>query len=133
MANTVTDHRLSESVKTRLVENAAIALNASTVKVPIAATKIEAYDRATIQFRNTDSQVITAKAWGTLYSTPDATPETNSKWVQIGDDITVSANSGSIKSISTTGLKSLAITCTIASGTPTVAAGDVKVFLQGTI
>mgnify|MGYP005819714697 CR=1 FL=1 len=132
MANTLTKTRHSNSVNTLLIENAATAFSGTTVM--ILAQKIEVYDRATIQIRNEgEGATITAKVWGTLFDEGDATPATNSKWVQVGDDISIANNTGALKAISTTGLRYIAITMTIASGTPTFNAGNCKVFLQGTI
>ena len=132
MANTETKKRISSSLKTLLVENAATAFSGSTVM--ISTVGVETYDRATIQIRNLAmGATITGQVWGSLYDGPDASPETNSKWVQIGDDITIANNTGALKAISTTGLRQLAVTMTIASGTPTYPVGDCKVFLQGTV
>ena len=132
MANTVTNKRHSASVKTALIENAATAFSGTTVM--ILAHQIEVFDNSTIQIRNNGmSATITAKVWGTLHDEGDATPATNSKWVQVGDDITIANNTGALKAISTTGLRYIAITMTIASGTPTFPAGDCKVFLQGQV
>ena len=132
MANTVTKTRQSNSLKTSLIENAATAFSGTTVM--ILTEEIESQDRATIQIRNLGmSATITAKVWGSLFDSADATPATNSKWVQVGDDITIANNTGALKSISTTGLRYIAVTMTIASGTPDFNAGNCKVFLQGTI
>jgi len=132
MANTVTSKRLTSSNRSLLVENAAITFSGTTVIIE--GQEIEAYERATIQIRNEgESATITAKVWGSLFDGADATPATNSKWVQVGDDITIANNTGAIKSLSTTGLKYIAVTMTIASGTPEFNAGNCKVFLQGTI
>ncbi len=132
MANTVTKQRRSSSLRTMLIENAATTFSGTTVMIE--AEDIENYERATIQIRNEgEAATITAKVWGTLFDEADATPATNSKWVQIGDDIEITNNTGSLKSISTTGLRYLAVTMTIASGTPEFNAGNCKVFLQGTI
>jgi len=132
MANTVTKTRHSSSLKTLLVENAVTTFSGTTVMIQ--AQEIESYDRATIQIRNEgESATITAKVWGSLFDSADATPATNSKWVQIGDDISIANNTGALKSISTTGLRYIAVTMTIASGTPDFNAGNCKVFLQGTI
>jgi len=132
MANTVTKSRISTSLKTALIENAATAFSGTTVM--ISTEEIQAYDRATIQIRNEgEAATITAKVWGSLFDSADATPATNSKWVQVGDDISIANNTGALKSISTTGLRYIAVTMTIASGTPTFNAGNCKVFLQGTI
>ena len=132
MANTVTETIHSPSVKTLLIENTETAFSGTTVM--ISTEDIALYDRATIQIRNEgEGATITAKVWGTLFDEGDATPATNSKWVQVGDDISIANNTGALKSISTTGLRYIAITMTIASGTPTFNAGNCKVFLQGTI
>jgi len=132
MANTVTNKRLSNSVRTMLIENAVTAFSGTTVMIQ--GQGIEAFDRATVQIRNEgEAATITAKVWGTLFDEGDATPATNSKWVQIGDDISIANNTGALKSISTTGLRYIAVTMTIASGTPDFNAGNCKVFLQGTI
>ena len=132
MANTVTNKRLSNSVRTMLIENATTAFSGTTVMIQ--GQGIEAFERATIQIRNeAEGATITAKVWGTLFDEGDATPATNSKWVQVGDDVTVANNTGALKSISTTGLRYIAVTMTIASGTPDFNAGNCKVFLQGTI
>ena len=132
MANTVTNKRLSNSVRTMLIENATTAFSGTTVMIQ--GQGIEAFERATIQIRNeAEGATITAKVWGTLFDEGDATPATNSKWVQVGDDISIANNTGALKSISTTGLRYIAVTMTIASGTPDFNAGNCKVFLQGTI
>ena len=132
MANTVTKKRISTSLKTSLIENAATAFSGTTVMIPT--EDIALYDRATIQIRNEgEGATITAKVWGSLFDSADATPATNSKWVQVGDDISIANNTGAMKSISTTGLRYIAVTMTIASGTPEFNAGNCKIFLQGTI
>ena len=131
MANTVTRTRRSSSLKTMLIENAATAFSGTTTMIE--AEDIENYDRATIQIRNEgEGATITAKVWGSLFDNAGAMA-VDSDWVQIGDDIEVTNNTGSLKSLSTTGLRYLAVTMTIASGTPTFDAGNCKVFLQGTI
>ena len=132
MANTVTETIHSPSVKTLLIENTETAFSGTTVM--ISTEDIALYDRATIQIRNEgEGATITAKVWGSLFDSADATPATNSKWVQVGDDISIANNTGALKAISTTGLRYIAITMTIASGTPTFNAGNCKIFLQGTI
>ena len=132
MANTVTTTRISNSLSTKLIENVATAFSGTTEMN--STEEIQAYDRATIQIRNEgEGATITAKVWGSLFDGADATPATNSKWVQVGDDIEIANNTGALKAISTTGLRYVAITMTIASGTPTFDAGNCKVFLQGTI
>jgi len=135
MANTVTKTRQSNSLKTMLVENDATTLSGSTYVAIIDAVDVETYDRASIQMLANDSEALTCQVWGSLFDSAVALPVTNSKWVQIGDDITVALNSGSMKSIATTALRLLAVTvkATDGSATGAITAGDCKVFLQGTI
>jgi len=134
MANKISTSRHSATSKTSLIENeTAVSINNSADVAVL--TKIDArtYDRATIQVKNVSGVVLTGRVWGTLFDDPEALPVTNSKWVQVGDDITIANNSGSLKSISTTGLKHIAVTLQRASGTADFAALNCKVFLQGTI
>ena len=135
MANTVTKKRISNTLKTMLVENDATTLNGSTYVAIIDAVDVESYERASIQMLANDSEALTCQVWGSLFDSAVALPVTNSKWVQIGDDITVALNSGSMKSIATTALRLLAVTVKATDGTATgaITAGDCKVFLQGTI
>ena len=131
---TVTTKRISNSVKTMLLENAVVALNGTDQKILIDATDIESYDRATIQVRNNGEGDMIIKVWGSLFSALDAPPATNSTWVQIGDNISVSNNTGAIKSVSTTGLKHICVTGEkTGAGTPNFDVRNCKVFLQGTI
>jgi hypothetical protein len=114
-----------------LIENAATTFSGTTVMIE--AEDIENYDRATIQIRNeAEGATITAKVWGTLFDSAGSMA-VDSDWVQIGDDIEITNNTGSLKSLSTTGLRYLAVTMSIASGTPEFNVGNCKVFLQGTI
>ena len=136
MANTVTKKRISNSVKTLIVENDATTLDGSTYVAIIDAVDVESYDRASIQvLSNDEGGGLTCQVWGSLFDSAEALPVTNSKWVQIGDDVVVTASSGSLKAISTTALRLLAVTvkATDGSSTTVITAGDCKVFLQGTI
>ena len=136
MANTVTATRHSSSVKTLLLENAATTLDGSTYVAIIDAVDVQTYDRASIQvLSNDEAGGLTCQVWGSLFDSAVALPVTNSKWVQIGDDIVVAINSGSLKAISTTALRLLAVTvkATDGSSTAVITTGDCKVFLQGTI
>ena len=136
MANTITTKRISNSVKTMLVENDATTLSGSTYVAIIDAIDVESYDRASIQvLSNDEGGGLTCQVWGSLFDSAVALPVTNSKWVQIGDDVVVTASSGSLKSIATTALRLLAVTvkATDGSSTTVITAGDCKVFLQGTI
>ena len=136
MANTVTKSRVSNTLKTMLVENDATTLNGSTYVAIIDAVEVESYDRASIQvLSNDEGGGLTCQVWGSLFDSAEALPVTNSKWVQVGDDVVVTASSGSLKAISTTALRLLAVTvkATDGSSTTVITAGDCKVFLQGTI
>ena len=135
MANTVTTKRISSSLKTMLVENDATTLSGSTYVAIIDSVDVESYERASIQMLANDGEALTCQVWGSLFDTAAALPVTNSKWVQIGDDVVVTASSGSMKSIATTALRLLAVTvkATDGSSTAVITAGDCKVFLQGTI
>ena len=135
MANTITTKRISSSVKVMLVENDTTTLSGSTYVAIIDAIDVESYDRASIQMLANDGEALTCQVWGSLFDTAAALPVTNSKWVQIGDDIVVAINSGSLKSIATTALRLLAVTVKATDGSATsgITAGDCKVFLQGTI
>ena len=119
-----------------LVENDATTLSGSTYVAIIDAVDVQTYDRASIQvLSNDEGGGLTCQVWGSLFDSAEALPVTNSKWVQIGDDVVVTASSGSLKAISTTALRLLAVTvkATDGSSTTAITAGDCKVFLQGTI
>ena len=136
MTDTITRKRISNSLKTMLVENDAVSLSDSTYVVLIDAVDVESYDRASIQvLSNDENGGLTCQVSGSLFDGPEATPVTNSKWVQVGDVIVVTASSGSLKAISTTALRNLAVTVKATDGSSStgITAGDCKVFLQGTI
>ena len=136
MADTVTKKRISNSLKSMLISNDAVSLSDANYVVLIDAKDVEAYERASIQvLSNDENGGLTCQVWGSLFDGAEATPVTNSKWVQIGDDIVVAASSGAMKAISTTALRYLAITvkATDGSSSTAITAGDCKVFLQGTI
>ena len=137
MANTVTKKRISNSVKTLLALNGGAESLSTTYAITIDPLDVESYERATIQIRNTDASLVyTAQVFGTLFGEPTA-PATaaaaGSHWCQIGDDITVAVSSGTLKSISTTGLRQICVRIKTASSTDTLDAGNCLVFLQGTI
>jgi len=136
MADTITTKRISNSVKTMLISNDAVTLDDANYQVLIDSVDVESYDRASIQvLSNDENGGLTCQVWGSLFDGAEATPVTNSKWVQIGDDVVVAASSGAMKAISTTALRYLAITvkATDGSSSTAITAGDCKVFLQGTI
>ena len=136
MANTETTTRISNSLKTLLVSNAAGISLSTTYAVMIDPIDVEGYDRSTIQFRNPDSDAQTAQVWGTLFGAPatvgtTATPA-SSQWVQIGDDIAIGATSSALKSISTTGLRKICVRVKSAA-TYTTLIEQCLVHCQGTI
>ena len=133
MANNIATKRVSAGVRTLLVENGSDDNITTADSTIIDAIDSAGYDRATIQIRNTEGATITGKVWGTLFDGAESTPVTNSKWVQIGDDIEVTNNSGAIKSMSTTGVRYLAVTIARASSNSDFNAGNCKVFLQGAL
>ena len=135
MANAVTKKRISNTLKTMLVENDITTLNGSTYVTIIEAVDVESYERASIQMLANDSEALTCQVWGSLFDSAVAVPVPNSKWVQIGDDIVVAINTGALKAISTTALRLLAVTVKATDGSATtgITDGDCKVFLQGTI
>ena len=129
--------RRSAQKKTLLVLNNAAESLSTTYAITIDPVDIEDYDRVTIQIRNTDGSIAyTAQVFGTLFGEPTA-PATaaaaGSHWCQIGDDITCAASSGTMKSISTTGLRQICVRIKTASSTDTLDAGNCLVFAQGTI
>ena len=143
MGNTIARNRTSERVKSMEVSNGATAsILASSGNYVIVIDDIEcaSYDRCTIQIRNVDnSSTPIFKVFGSLFLPPGESVTTSglaadSKWVQVGDDISLSASSGAIKSISTTGLKRLCIIARdSASNTQTFPIGDCIVFFQETV
>ncbi len=70
----------------------------------IAPVDVSNEDRISFQFVNTDSgNDDTVQVYGRL-ATTSGTLASADEWTQIGDDITVSGSSSSLKSIATTGL-----------------------------
>ena len=78
----------------------------STTQVSlIAPVDVSNEDRLSFQFINTDSgNDDTVQVWGRLSTTSGTLGATNEGWTQIGDDITVTGSSSSLKAIATTGL-----------------------------
>jgi len=131
--NVVDKTRISNSLQSMTVTNAAVGLSGSAVVV-LDVINAEAFERATIQIRNeSEGATITAKVYGSLFGADVHGTVGGSNWVQIGDDITIANDSAAMKSIATTGLKFVGVTMSIASGTPTFNAGNCLMFLQGTI
>jgi len=131
--NVVATNRISNSLKSLTVSNAAVGLSGSAVVV-LDVIDAEAYERATVQIRNQgEGATITAKVYGSLFGADVHGTVGGSNWVQIGDDITIANDTAAMKSIATTGLKFVGVTMSIASGTPTFNEGNCLMFLQGTI
>ena len=134
MANSETNSRSTSTQTSKLVTNAAVVALSGSAAVAITEIDATAYERATIQIRHgvsSGTATITAKVWGSLFDAAGTVGGSN--WTQIGDDITIANATSALKSISTTGLRKLGVTMTIASGTPNFTAEYCKVFLQGTI
>ena len=134
MANSETNTRSSSTQTSKLVTNAAVVALSGSAAVAISEIDATAYERATIQIRHgvsSGTATKTAKVWGSLFDAAGTVGGSN--WTQIGDDITIANATSALKSISTTGLRKLGVTMTIASGTPNFTAEYCKVFLQGTI
>ena len=134
MANSETNSRSTSTQTSKLVTNAAVVALSGSAAVAISEIDATAYERATIQIRHgvsSGTATITAKVWGSLFDAAGTVGGSN--WTQIGDDITIANATSALKSISTTGLRKLGVTMTIASGTPNFTAEYCKVFLQGTI
>ena len=74
---------------------------------------VKKVDRISLQFINSGAAQQKVKVYGTLDISQDSTLG-DSRWTQIGDDVTVAATDSSLKSISTTGLMYIGAT---ASGT----------------
>ena len=139
MANTETKRKLSSSVKVGLVSNGATASLVTGNHVTLIDTlDVEGYDRLTIQIRNEhNSSVMSVAVWGSIFGSPSTVPTSttpaDSYWVQIGDDIAVAVSSGALKSISTTGLRKLAVTAIVTVATQTFPVDNCLVHLQGTV
>ena len=134
MANVEVNSRSTSTQQSKLVTNEAVVALSGSAAVAISEIDATAYERATIQIRHgvsTGTATITAKVWGSLFDGAGTVGGAN--WTQIGDDITIANATSALKSISTTGLRKLGVTMTIASGTPNFTAEYCKVFLQGTI
>ena len=91
-----------------------VAADGSTYKTLIPATDVKMVERISLQFINSGAAIQKVIVYGTL----DTGTSTlgGSRWSQIGDTITVSGTTASLKSISTTGLMLVGVTC---SGTNT--------------
>ena len=134
MANVEVNSRSTSTQQSKLVTNEAVVALSGSAAVAISEIDATAYERATIQIRHgvsSGTATITAKVWGSLFDGAGTVGGAN--WTQIGDDITIANATSALKSISTTGLRKLGVTMTIASGTPNFTAEYCKVFLQGTI
>ena len=80
----------------------------------IAAVDVSNEDRISFQFYNpngTPSNTNTVRVYGRL-GTPSGTLASAAEWTQIGDNVVVSGGASSLKSIATTGLNWVGVTCT---------------------
>ena len=110
MASTVvrTTLRLDQTRNAALFANTVTAVGGSETTV-LDKFDCALFNRYAIQIFNSDGSVVgTAKVYGSLVDTPNATIPT-SDWTQIGDDITVGTSSSALKAISTTPLRHLHI------------------------
>jgi hypothetical protein len=113
MAATVvrTTLRLDQTRNAALFANTVTAVGGSETTV-LAKFDCALFNRYAIQIFNSDGSVVgTAKVYGSLVDTPNASIPT-SDWTQIGDDITVGTSSSALKAISTTPIRHLAVTAT---------------------
>jgi len=136
MANSESSVRTSNTVKHKFVSNGATVGLTTTYAIAVDEVDVESYENLTVQFRNADSNAQTAQVWGSLYANPatvgtTATPA-SSYWVQIGDDITVAATGSTLKSVSTTGLRKVAVRVKSA-GSYTMPVDQVLMFIQGRV
>jgi hypothetical protein len=136
MANSESSVRTSNTVKHKFVSNGATVGLTTTYAIAVDEVDVESYENLTVQFRNADSNAQTAQVWGSLYADPatvgtTATPA-SSYWVQIGDDITVAATGSTLKSVSTTGLRKVAVRVKSA-GSYTMPVDQVLMFIQGRV
>ena len=79
-----------------------------TSQTLIAPVDVHAVDRVSMQFINNATGAATVKVYGTLDNVTGTLG--NSRWTQIGDTLTVSGTTSSLKSISTTGLYYIGVT-----------------------
>ena len=140
MANVLETTRHTSNVQTLTVTSGPADTDMSTGYAEvIEAVNVTLYDRATIQIRNVDNNyALTAQVFGSLYPAPSgvgtASPTVDSYWVQIGDDISIGTDSGALKTISTTGLKRLAVRMKSANNSHgNFPEDDCIIFLQGRV
>ena len=103
MASTVvrTTLRLDQTRNAALFANTETAVGGSETTV-LDKFDCALFNRYAIQIFNSDGSVAaTAKVYGSLVDTPNASIPT-SDWTQIGDDISVGTNGSALKAISTT-------------------------------
>ena len=136
MANSESSVRASNTVKHKFISNGAAVGLTTTYAIALDEIDVESYENLTVQFRNADSNAQTAQVWGSLYADPATVGTTavpaSSYWVQIGDDITVAATGSTLKSVSTTGLRKVAVRVKSA-GTYEMPVDQVLMFIQGRV
>ena len=100
----------------------------------LAATDVEGKSRISLQIFNTgtssspNTQDAVYKVWGSLITTPGTVGGAN--WTQIGDDIEIEEASNAYKAISTTPIKSLAVTGHATGSAGTDAATTTNIYLM---
>ncbi len=113
MASTVvrTTLRLDQTRNAALFANTETAVGGSETTV-LDKFDCALFNRYAIQIFNSDGSVAaTAKVYGSLVDTPNASIPT-SDWTQIGDDISVGTNGSALKAISTTPVRHLCVRAT---------------------
>tara|TARA_R110002012_G_scaffold90311_1_gene220908 strand:+ start:958 stop:1314 length:357 start_codon:yes stop_codon:yes gene_type:complete len=92
-----------------------------TAQVPlIEAVDVSNEDRLSFNFYNAGSSADVVKVYGKLGDSAGTLALASDMWTQIGDDITVSGTSSSLKSIATTGLSLVGVTVTPGAGSNTI-------------
>ena len=86
----------------------------------IAAVDVSNEDRLSFNFYNAGSSADVVKVYGKLGTTAGTLGLASDMWTQIGDDITVSGTSSSLKSIATTGLSLVGVMVTPGAGSNTI-------------
>tara|TARA_R100001015_G_C4459435_1_gene46849 strand:- start:77 stop:466 length:390 start_codon:yes stop_codon:yes gene_type:complete len=102
--------RLDQSRNAALFENTSVTAVGGSETTVLNKFDCALFNRYAIQIFNSDgSAAATAKVYGSLVDVPNASIPTDD-WTQIGDNISVAANSNALKAISTTPIRHLAVT-----------------------
>ena len=124
-----TSHATSEATSTGGIDSPITVTETVSTNVGttiLAATTVEGKERIGLQFFNVNGATnVTFKVWGSLVDEPGVPlkPAASSVWSQIGDDIEVITTAfNTYKAISTTPMKSVAVTAVKDGGGATTAA-----------